>query len=109
MKLALILLTLISTLALLCFIGTSIWKLKSNYTISSLVSNIAISIIICVISIPQFIISIKLDYIYYDSILKIILWAFFICTDVCTIKRKLKLVKEISNNNQEQDKINNVN
>lgn len=109
MKLAFILLTLISSLTLLCFIGTSIWKLRSNYTFSSLVSNIAISVIICIISIPLLIIGIKLDYIYYDSILKIILWAFFIYADVYTIKRKLKIVKEISNNNQKQEKLNDVN
>lgn len=108
MKLALILLTLISTFAIVCFAGTSIWKLRSQYSIVSLVSNMIISIFICVISIPELIISIKLDYIHYDSILKIILWAFFASVDFYTIRRKIKQPKEILHN-KEQEKINDVN
>lgn len=108
MELALLFLITISTLALLCFIGTSIWKLSSHYTISSLVANTIISIFICIIAIPELIISIKLDNIfYYDSILKIILWAFFAFADIYTIKRKQK-TQNISQLNQNQKKTSNI-
>lgn len=90
MELSLLILMAISTITTLCFIGSSLWKLFSHYTTSSLITNIIISIIICVINIPELIISIMLDYDYYNSIVAIILWAFFAFVDIYTIKKRKK-------------------